>query len=446
VLYFLIRWKKDLLIQHRKMNDLAIKIENLGKLYKLGEVSTGTISHDINRWFNRTFGQNDFSSKIGQLNDRTIKSNDDYVWALQSINFEVYKGDVLGVIGANGAGKSTLLKLLSKITKPTQGKIFLNGKISSLLEVGTGFHPEMTGKENVFMNGSILGMKQKEIEQQLDSIIEFSGVEKYINTPIKRYSTGMKVRLGFAVAAHLRQEILIVDEVLAVGDAEFQKKCLGSMQNLSTQGRTVLFVSHNMAAVKQLCNRAVVLDKGMLIADTTTEKGINKYLESIKTESVKSVSTILSNIEKDQVVEYNNISIKQLSKVVSELSNDENIDIEIEYTIKQKVFGFRLILLLYDNYDNLISKSFFDEHNNIGSTLEKNSFRTTFTIPANLLIDGTYKITLTSGIHNVRMCKPIEGISFVLNIVETGMIKRKRFNQNDKGLVTLPIAISTSKI
>lgn len=426
------------------MSDLAIKIEDLGKLYKLGEVSTGTISHDINRWYNRTFGKNDFHSKIGQVNDRTVKkSNDEYVWALQNINFDVKKGDVLGVIGANGAGKSTLLKLLSKITKPTKGKIYLDGKISSLLEVGTGFHPEMTGKENIFMNGSILGMKKKEIEQQLDSIIEFSGVEKYIHTPIKRYSTGMKVRLGFAVAAHLKQEILIVDEVLAVGDAEFQKKCLGSMQNLSTQGRTVLFVSHNMAAIKQLCNRTVVLDKGMLIADTITQNGINKYLESIKTEAIKNVSSILSNIEQDEVVAYNNISIKQQNKVVSELSNDENIDIEIDYIIKQKTFGYRLIFLLYDNYDNLISKSFFDEQNDIGSTVEAGRYLSTFTIPANLLIDGNYRITITSGIHNIRMCKPIEGISFTLNVVETGMIKRKRFNQNDRGLVTLPVSVNT---
>lgn len=428
------------------MSTIAIKVEDVSKLYRLGEISTGTISHDLNRWIKRTFNNENPYSKIGELNDRTTKGNSEYVWALKNINFAVNKGDILGVIGANGAGKSTLLKLLSKITKPTEGNIYLNGKISSLLEVGTGFHPEMTGRENVFMNGSILGMKKKEIAKELDSIIDFSGVEKYIDTPIKRYSTGMKVRLGFAVAAHLNQEILIVDEVLAVGDAEFQRKCLGSMQRVGTQGKTVLFVSHNMAAIKQLCSRTIVLDKGILIADTTTEEGIAKYLKSIKTESVDNVISLLSNIEKDDAILYKNISIKQQGNTVSELSNDEPIDIEIEYHILSRIIGYRLILLIYDNFDNLISKHFFDEKNDIGTSIEQGFYKTIFTIPANILIDGTYKIKITSGIHNVRMCKPIEGITLNLNVVETGFIKRKRFAQNDKGLVTLPTQVSTIEI
>ena len=428
------------------MSTISIKVEDVGKLYRLGEISTGTISHDLNKWIKKTFKNENPYLKIGELNDRTAKGNSEYVWALKNINFEVNKGDILGVIGANGAGKSTLLKLLSKITKPSEGNIYLNGKISSLLEVGTGFHPEMTGRENVFMNGSILGMKKKEIAKELDSIIDFSGVEKYIDTPIKRYSTGMKVRLGFAVAAHLNQEILIVDEVLAVGDAEFQRKCLGSMQQVGTQGKTVLFVSHNMAAIKQLCSRTIVLDKGVLIADTSTEQGIAKYLESIKTESVDNVNMLLSNIEKDEAIHYKNIAIKQQGNTVSELSNDEQIDIEIEYQILNKIIGYRLILLIYDNYDNLISKHFFDEQNDIGSNIEQGVYKTIFTIAANLLINGNYKIKITSGIHNVRMCKPMDGITLNLNVVETGFVKRKRFAQNDKGLVTLPIQVSTVEI
>ncbi len=428
------------------MSTTSIKVEGISKLYKLGEVSTGTISQDLNRWVKKTFKNEDSYAKLGQLNDRTVKGDSEYVWALKDIDFEVCKGDVLGVIGSNGAGKSTLLKLLSKITKPTQGSIYLNGKISSLLEVGTGFHPEMTGRENIFMNGSILGMKKKDIARELDSIIDFSGVEKYIDTPIKRYSTGMKVRLGFAVAAHLNQEILIVDEVLAVGDAEFQRKCLGSMQRVGRQGKTVLFVSHNMAAIKQLCNRTVVLDKGTLLADTTTEDGIRLYLESIKTENFDSVDSLLSKVEKDDIIIYKNISVKQQGNAVSELSNDEEISIEIDYTILEKTMGFRLILLIYDNYDNLISKHFFDEVNDIGSTITQGDFQTIFTIPANLLIDGSYKLKITSGIHNVRMCKPIEGITLNINIVETGFIKRKRFTQNDKGLVTLPVKVSNQEI
>jgi lipopolysaccharide transport system ATP-binding protein len=428
------------------MSTIAIKVEDVSKLYKLGEISTGTISHDLNRWLKKTFKNENPYLKIGELNDRTIRGNSEYVWALQNINFVVNKGDVLGVIGANGAGKSTLLKLLSKITKPSEGNIYLNGKISSLLEVGTGFHPEMTGRENVFLNGSILGMKKKEIAKELDSIIDFSGVEKYIDTPIKRYSTGMKVRLGFAVAAHLNQEILIVDEVLAVGDAEFQRKCLKSMQSVGKQGKTVLFVSHNMAAIKQLCSRTIVLDKGCLIVDTSTENGIAAYLESIKTESIDNINDLLSTIEKDEAINYKKIAIKQKGVIVSELCSDEKIDIEIQYQIQQKISGFRLILMLYDNYDNLISKHFFDELNDIGTTIEEGNYVTTFTIPENVLIDGTYTLKITSGIHNVRMCKPANGIILQLNIVETGFIKRKRFPPNDKGLITLPIHITTQNI
>jgi lipopolysaccharide transport system ATP-binding protein len=428
------------------MSDISIKIENLSKLYKLGEISTGTISHDLNRWIKKTFKNQDPYKKIGDLNDRTVKGTSEYVWALKDINFEIKKGEVLGVIGANGAGKSTLLKLLSKITKPTEGSIYLNGKVSSLLEVGTGFHPEMTGRENIFMNGSILGMKKKEIAKELDSIIDFSGVEKYINTPIKRYSTGMKVRLGFAVAAHLNQDILIVDEVLAVGDAEFQKKCLGSMQKVGQQGRTVLFVSHNMAAIKSLCSKTIVLDKGLMLANTTTDNGIKLYLESLKSESSNYINSYLENIEKDNTIHYKNISIKQRDTIASELNNDEEIAIEVNYKIVKKTIGFRLILLIYDNYDNLISKHFFFFHHDIGSTIFEGYYQTIFNIPANILINGTYKIIVTAGIHNVRMCKPIEGIAINLNVVETGSIRRKRFAPNDRGLITLPIQVSTTEI
>lgn len=245
------------------MSDIAIKVENLGKLYRLGEVGTGTLSHDLNRWIARVRGKEDPFAKIGETNDRTQKGASDYVWALKDVSFDVKQGEVLGIIGRNGAGKSTLLKLLSKVTQPTEGQVKLKGRIASLLEVGTGFHPEMTGRENIFLNGAIMGMTKKEIKSKFDEIVDFAGVERYVDTPVKRYSSGMYVRLAFAVAAFLEPEILIVDEVLAVGDAEFQKKCLGRMKDVSTNdGRTVLFVSHNMAAVKQLCTTGLVLKHG----------------------------------------------------------------------------------------------------------------------------------------------------------------------------------------
>lgn len=244
---------------------LALKAENISKQYRLGQVGTGTLTHDLNRMWHRARGKEDPYLKIGEANDRSSKGSSDYVWSLRDINFEIEQGDAVGIIGRNGAGKSTLLKLLSKVTKPTTGKIYTNGRIASLLEVGTGFHPEMTGRENVYLNGAILGMTKKEIKRKFDEIVDFSGVERYIDTPVKRYSSGMYVRLAFAVAAHLESEILIVDEVLAVGDAEFQKKCLGKMGDVTKgEGRTILFVSHNMTAIKELCNTGMLLNQGKL--------------------------------------------------------------------------------------------------------------------------------------------------------------------------------------
>lgn len=255
----------------------VIKVENLGKQYRLGQVGTGTISHDLNRWWAKVRGKEDPYLKVGETNDRTQKGNSDLVWALKDINFEVKQGEVLGIIGRNGAGKSTLLKILSRVTGPTVGDVKVKGRIASLLEVGTGFHPELTGRENIFLNGAILGMSKQEINSKFDEIVDFSGVERYIDTPVKRYSSGMYVRLAFAVAAHLEPEILIVDEVLAVGDAEFQKKCLGKMKDVSGQGRTVLFVSHNMASVKSLCAKALLLENGGIKKEGDTDSIIEYY-------------------------------------------------------------------------------------------------------------------------------------------------------------------------
>lgn len=244
----------------------AIEFDNISKQYRLGVVSTGTLSHDLHRWWQTSvLRHEDPYLKIGDTNDRSTKALSEYVWALKDISFKVEEGDVVGIIGKNGAGKSTLLKLLSKVTAPTTGTIRAKGRIASLLEVGTGFHGEMTGRENIYLNGAILGMTKQEITRKLDEIVDFSGCERYIDTPVKRYSSGMTVRLGFAVAAFLDPEILVVDEVLAVGDAEFQKKAIGKMQDISHgEGRTVLFVSHNMASVKALCTRGVMLENGMV--------------------------------------------------------------------------------------------------------------------------------------------------------------------------------------
>ena len=260
---------------------LALKAENISKQYRLGQVGTGTLSHDLNRFWHQIRGKEDPYLRIGDSNDRTSIGESEYVWSLRDINFEIEQGDAVGIIGRNGAGKSTLLKLLSKVTKPTTGKIYTNGRIASLLEVGTGFHPEMTGRENIYLNGAILGMTRREINRKFDEIVDFSGIERYIDTPVKRYSSGMYVRLAFAVAAHLESEILIVDEVLAVGDAEFQKKCLGKMGDVSKgEGRTVLFVSHDLNAVSQICDSGILLNQGLVEYTGNIRETVSTYLNS----------------------------------------------------------------------------------------------------------------------------------------------------------------------
>lgn len=263
----------------------AIEFNNISKLYRLGLVSSGTLSNDLKRWWQMNIlGKEDPFLKVGSVNDRSKAADSEYVWALKDINFKVEQGDVVGIIGKNGAGKSTLLKLLSKVTGPTTGTIKAKGRIASLLEVGTGFHSELTGRENIYMNGTILGMTKKEIDSKIDEIVDFSGCERYIDTPVKRYSSGMTVRLGFAVAAHLDPEILVVDEVLAVGDAEFQKKAIGKMKDVSRgEGRTVLFVSHNMASIRQLCKNALLLNNGLVEKRGDVDEIVDYYLKGQQT-------------------------------------------------------------------------------------------------------------------------------------------------------------------
>ena len=312
----------------------AIEFNNISKIYRLGLVSTGTLAHDMKRWWTMNIrGKEDPYLTIGETNDRSSKGTSDYVWALKDIDFKVEQGDVVGIIGKNGAGKSTLLKILSKVTAPTTGTIRARGRIGSLLEVGTGFHPEMTGRENIYMNGAILGMTKHEISKKLDEIIDFSGCERYIDTPVKRYSSGMMVRLGFAVAAHLDPEILVVDEVLAVGDAEFQKKAIGKMQDVSKgEGRTVLFVSHNMGSIRQLCQNAIVLEKGRIIHQSEVHSAVDFYLGR-NIEDKRSAQVIVSDEQHDK---NRSLDVKFLSFTFAKedptFASDEDIDIEIKVT------------------------------------------------------------------------------------------------------------------
>lgn len=312
------------------MSDIAIQFDHVGKLYRLGRVGTGTFSHDLNRWWQtKILRREDPCLKIGETNDRANKGNSDFVWALRDVSFDVKQGEVVGIIGKNGAGKSTLLKILSRITSPTTGEIRARGRIASLLEVGTGFHGEMTGRENIYMNGAILGMTRAEVTRKLDEIIDFAGVERYIDTPVKRYSSGMKIRLGFAVAAFLEPDILVVDEVLAVGDAEFKRKSIGKMQDISRdEGRTVLFVSHNMAAVRQLCQRGVVLKEGSVDFSGTTDDAIKYYLEN---HLEKTNERIKDNIDElAPFITVNKIEINGTDKTESTIvSNQEYLELSI---------------------------------------------------------------------------------------------------------------------
>ena len=325
------------------MSNTVIEFNHVGKQYILGTIGTGTLSQDLNRWWANIRGKEDPYLKIGETNDRTLKGDSRFVWALKDINFEVEQGDVVGIVGKNGAGKSTLLKILSRVTSPTTGDIKIKGRIASLLEVGTGFHPEMTGRENIFMNGSIMGMTKAEIKSKFDEIVDFAGVAKYVDTPVKRYSSGMMVRLGFAIAAHLEPEILVVDEVLAVGDAEFQKKAIGKMQDVSKgEGRTVLFVSHNMAAVRSICTKGVLLQNGCVCYNGEINKTITKYLSFGE---IKNSDRIIDNItELKKGVTINNITINGTHNSTSTIKSDQKyIDVIIDgYT--EEEFDYDLML------------------------------------------------------------------------------------------------------
>jgi len=382
------------------MSETILKIENLSKQYRLGTVGTGTISDDLKRWCYNLRGKEDPFLKIGDVNDRSTKGTSDYVWALKDINFEVKKGVVLGIIGKNGAGKSTLLKILSKITSPTTGSVKFNGRVASLLEVGTGFHGEMTGRENIFLNGAILGMTKKEITAKYDEIVEFSGCERYIDTPVKRYSSGMTVRLAFAVAAFLEPDILIIDEVLAVGDAEFQMKAIGKMQDISKgEGRTVLFVSHDMTAIRNLCPKTLLLKNGEVFKIGKTDDIISVYLKD-SSEEVRDV------LKKSKYLK--SISIKSnIGNNIVEIGDDLEISIKFKDTVNGQ---FDYCYLGFEDEDQ---KRVFS----IGTHLDNNfdsSFHFSKTlkcvVPSLNLVKGRYKVLVAIGTK-----RPYKNIELVEN-------------------------------
>ncbi|BEV05546.1 ABC transporter ATP-binding protein [Chryseobacterium gambrini] len=374
---------------------LALKAENISKQYRLGQVGTGTLSHDLNRFWYKVRGKEDPYLKIGEANDRTTKGESEYVWSLQNINFEIAQGDAVGIIGRNGAGKSTLLKLLSKVTKPTTGKIYSNGRIASLLEVGTGFHPEMTGRENVYLNGAILGMTRKEITRKFDEIVDFSGVERYIDTPVKRYSSGMYVRLAFAVAAHLESEILIIDEVLAVGDAEFQKKCLGKMGDVTKgEGRTILFVSHNITAIKELCNAGLLLEKGNLVTQGDINKCIIEYQKNSDIKFSYDYSNDNVRVENDKIL----VKSYKAEPINGDMINIKSgIIITVTFMCKLKDVDIDLSFFLKNSHDLTVMSTGIMVSQNKNS--EKGDYTVSFEIPPYTINEDSYYFDFFWGIN-----------------------------------------------
>lgn len=401
--------------------DIILKAENISKQYRLGQVGTGTMAHDLNRWWHQIRGRENPYLKIGDTNDRSTKGTSDYVWALQDINFEVERGEVLGIIGKNGAGKSTLLKILSRVTAPTTGHIKFGGRVASLLEVGTGFNGEMTGRENIFLNGAILGMTKKEIASKIDEIIEFSGCERYIDTPVKRYSSGMYVRLAFAVAAFLDPEILIIDEVLAVGDAEFQKKAIGKMQDISRQGgRTVLFVSHNMAAVKSLCTKGILLENGKIKMHSDIISVVNEYSNS---SMEKAEFEYKIKLNKTQI---SRITLKNDNKLTNIFSCREDIIIEVKISVNNS--KVMLALNLKDSDFNLIFVDEF-EVNESGEIQIK--------IPKNSFLKGLYYVDVHLYTPNMEFYD--SKIEEIIVLIEDLPEKYMMYDNVNCGIITSPL-------
>lgn len=413
--------KLPLKLKLRKMSkkDIILKAENISKQYRLGTVGTGTLSHDLNRFWHRVRGKEDPYLKVGETNDRSTKGSSEYVWALQDINFEVERGEVLGIIGKNGAGKSTLLKILSKVTAPTTGSIKSRGRIASLLEVGTGFNPELTGRENIFLNGAILGMTKKEITSKLDEIIEFSGCQRYVDTPTKRYSSGMTVRLAFAVAAFLEPEILVVDEVLAVGDAEFQKKAIGKMQDISREdGRTVLFVSHNMAAVRNLCTKGIVLANGKVIFSSDAESAVNYYLTSNSQMKDSSIADRVDRVGSGVIKVIGVDLLNSKGEIVSQLISGDWLKIRLNLSANLGIIDYSKLFVgiaLRDQEETRVASFFSDEMGTDFSKFEDKDY-IDLVVPQFNLRGGIYDVTIQISNGSTRVIDFIDYLEKAFDI------------------------------
>lgn len=425
---------------------LVIAAENLSKKYIIGHKKQEryTLLRDV-----LANGAKRFTHKL--IHPFAAPENDpthEEFWALKDVNFDIKKGDRVGIIGRNGAGKSTLLKILSRITEPTSGRVSIKGRVASLLEVGTGFHPELTGRENIFLNGAILGMSKMEIKSKFDEIVAFAEIDKFLDTPVKRYSSGMYVRLAFAVAAHLEPEILIVDEVLAVGDAQFQKKCLGKMGEVGKGGRTIIFVSHNIQAIRQLCTQAILLEAGLLVASDSSQQVIDLYLQrTIRNISQDELSETISRLPDDPTFKLEAIQLSQLGQTVFDsIQNGLPLEISIQYRVKQSVNELRVFIDMLDDQGAVLFRSFHDEDNNEIPNMTAGSYISKVTIPGNMLAAFPHILCVKAGIFGVRYTLPEEGICIPLHVEQTSPYNRAYTGDRFVGRLALVLSWEINKV
>jgi len=426
-----------------------IRVENLSKKYVLRHQQRESYSalRDVISDKVKAVGNRLIHPFAGHHSART-DSNLEEFWALKDVSFDINRGERIGIIGRNGAGKSTLLKILSRITEPTTGQVTIKGRVASLLEVGTGFHPELTGRENIFLNGAILGMSRWEIKRKFEEIVAFAEVERFLDTPVKHYSSGMYVRLAFAVAAHLEPEVLIVDEVLAVGDAQFQKKCLGKMESVGKEGRTVLFVSHNMQAIKQLCKRALLISSGEIVEDGVTSNVVVSYLQDIPTaESYSDVNRIIQEFPVDPSFELISVQLTQDEEsVFQSIMSGMPLNIEIRYKIKEKVTGLRVYFDLIDNEDNLLFRSYHDENNDGIQVMMPGEYVSRTGIPENVLGPTSYHLAINAGVYGIRRCIPDRALRIPINVEATGTYNSAYLGDTFYGKLALAVPWETHNL
>lgn len=400
------------------MSDLAVSVEGLSKSYLVGHTTTREERYSTLRDTLTRNTRNLVRKTRDMVSGRPLVQGDEIeeFWALKDVSFNIKRGERVGIIGRNGAGKSTLLKVLSRITEPTRGRVRIAGRVASLLEVGTGFHPELTGRENIFLNGAILGMTRKDIQLKFDEIVNFSEVERFLDTPVKRYSSGMYVRLAFAVAAHLEPEILIVDEVLAVGDAPFQRKCLGKMETAGSEGRTVIFVSHNMGALRNLCETSIWMEGGCIHRTGSTSEVVESYLgQSLNSDSLAQLQETISALPNDPTFKLDGVNISQAGKQTTTVLNGHSITVEIRFTVLQRTTGLRVYFDLCDEERNILIRTFNDDDNDVMSVMAPGSYRAYAVIPADLLAPRTYELRFYGTIFNVKSI-PVGGIGISLHV------------------------------